>query len=205
MLIGALLRWAHVISGITWIGMLYFFNFVNVPTQGKLDAAAKKAVNPELQPRALWWFRWGAMSTLIFGLTLFWWLYFHSDTVAFGANPTFYEDMDAHKVSGRALWIMWGMTFGLVMWFNVWFVIWPAQKVILGAAKAGTPPPAHLPIRAKMFSRTNTFLSGPMLVCMVMAHNYSTFSWTVFVVTTLAAAIVMHLAVRASNSVGQTI
>src|SRR3990170_8078101 len=66
-----LMRWLHVIAGITWIGHLYFFNFVNVPLQAALDDAGKKAANPKLMPRALWWFRWGAMLTFLFGLILF--------------------------------------------------------------------------------------------------------------------------------------
>src|SRR5262245_4818309 len=102
----SLLRWAHIISGITWIGMLYFFNVVNVPVQGKLDGPTKKVVNPELLPRALWWFRWGAMSTLIFGLALFWWKYMRK---AEGAtfNPMFKESADG-PIADRAWWIMFG-------------------------------------------------------------------------------------------------
>ncbi len=72
-----LMRWLHVIAGITWIGHLYFFNFVNVPLQGALDDAGKKAVNPQMMPRALWWFRWGAMITLLAGLWLFVQIYFY--------------------------------------------------------------------------------------------------------------------------------
>lgn len=194
-LIGGMLRWFHIFSGIVWIGILYFFNFVNVPVQGKLDAAAKKAVNPELMPRALWWFRWGAMSTFLFGLVLFYWKYMR------GANL---RDADG-TLSDRAIWIMFGMTLGIVMWFNVWFVIWPAQKKILGAGKAGQPPPANLPPRAKLFSRINTVLSGPMLGGMVAANNAIPSSTLSLAVVILVSLLVIHLALRASNKVGASI
>ncbi len=82
-------RWLHVMAGITWIGHLYFFNFVNVPLQGALDDAAKKAVNPQLMPRALWWFRWGAMITFLAGLTLFTMLYMYTPGVGFGPSTLF--------------------------------------------------------------------------------------------------------------------
>src|SRR5689334_19474513 len=124
-LINGLVRWAHILSGITWIGLLYFFNLVNVPTQGKLDAPTKKAVNPELQPRALWWFRWGAMSTLIFGLALF---YLKYQTHEPGAKNGLMYDPATGDFSERAKWIFGGMILGIIMWFNVWFVIWPKQR-----------------------------------------------------------------------------
>lgn len=163
--IDVLLRWGHTISGIIWIGHLYFFNLVNVPTQGKLDAETKKKVNPELLPRALFWFRWGAMFTLIFGLLLFWWNYMRG-------TGGYMRDLDG-GLSARALTIMIGMTLALIMWFNVWFVIWPAQKRIIGGLKSGNPAPPELPKRALLFSRINTFLSGPMLFLMFMAPHYS--------------------------------
>src|SRR5437016_3922079 len=111
-----LVRWFHVIAGITWIGHLYFFNFVNVPLQGVLDDAGKKAVNPKLMPRALWWFRWGAMVTFLSGLILFTMIYM-------GANMNGVFRDASGAISDRALWIMIGMTLGTIMWFNVWFVI----------------------------------------------------------------------------------
>jgi uncharacterized membrane protein len=91
------------------------------------------------------------------------------------------------------------------MWFNVWFVIWPAQKLLLGAGKAGTPPPAHLPPRAKLFSRINVVLSGPMLVGMVAANNAIPFKTAPFVIGVLIGLVAIHLAIRASNKVGATI
>ena len=112
-----LFRWMHVIAGITWIGFLYFFNFVNVPLQAALDDATKKAVNPKLMPRTLWWFRWGAMITFIMGLVLFTQIYMYTPGQGFGPTQLF-RGPDGHLTS-RALWILMGMGFGFIMWFNV--------------------------------------------------------------------------------------
>src|SRR3990167_5555341 len=84
-------RWLHVLAGITWIGLLYFFNFVNVPLQGALDDAAKKAVNPQLMPRALFWFRWGAMMTFVFGWVLYALNYMYVPGEGFGPNALFHS------------------------------------------------------------------------------------------------------------------
>jgi uncharacterized membrane protein len=200
-LINGMVRWAHIISGVAWIGLLYFFNLVNVPTQGKLDGPTKKAVNPELQPRALWWFRWGAMSTLVFGLVLFYLKYMIHDAGAKNGNM---YDAEGH-LSDRAIWIMGGMLLGLIMWFNVWFVIWPAQKVILRATKEGQKPPEGLPEKAKLFSRINFVLSGPMLVGMVAANNTMALTWTSGLVSVIVSLLVIHLALRASSKVGSSI
>ena len=195
LLVNGMVRWAHIISGITWIGMLYFFNFVNVATQGKLDGPTKKVVNPELLPRALFWFRWGAMSTFIFGLVLFYLRYMRESNLhdAFG------------NISERAWWIMLGMLLGTIMWFNVWFIIWPAQKIIIRATKEGQKPPEALPPRSKLFSRINTILSAPMLICMVAANNTVPFNTMSVVVTFAIALVVIHLAIRASNTAGSSI
>jgi uncharacterized membrane protein len=193
--IPGLLRWAHVLSGIVWIGMLYFFNLVNVPVQGKLDGPTKKVVNPELLPRALWWFRQGAMATLIFGLLLFYWKYMR------GANL---RDADG-TLSDRAIWIMFGMTLGIIMWFNVWFVIWPAQRTIIRATKEGNKPPEGLPERAKLFSRINFILSGPMLGGMVAANNVMGADWVTVTTVVVVSLLVIHLLLRLSPKVGTTI
>ena len=126
-----LLRWLHIICGIAWIGHLYFFNFVNGPFQGVLPKELKPQVNPLLMPRALWWFRWGAMMTFVFGLALFF--------VKYSWGGLFYDAMGV--VSARAMWIMFGMLFGTMMWFNVWFIIWPAQKKLIRWTKEGQSPP----------------------------------------------------------------
>src|SRR5262245_4139466 len=125
-----LFRWLHVIADITWIGHLYFFNFVNGPLQGKLDGPTKKIVNPQLMPRALWWFRWGAMITFLAGLTLFTMIYMYSPGRGFGPSVNF---SGPDGITSRAVWILMGMTFASIMWFNVWFIIWPAQQKIQAA------------------------------------------------------------------------
>jgi uncharacterized membrane protein len=167
-LVSVLIRFGHIIFGIVWLGHLYFFNLVNVPFQGDLDKELKPKVNPKLLLRAFWWFRWGAMWTLIFGLALFGYKYFH--------QGLFYTE-EGH-VSVRAGWIMFGMLLGIIMWFNVWFVIWPRQKLILGGMAAGTPHPdaAKLAATAGKASRFNTYASGPMLFGMIVPNNYS--GWT---------------------------
>ena len=152
-LVSVLIRFGHIIFGIIWLGHLYFFNLVNVPFQADLDKELKPKVNPKLLLRAFWWFRWGAMYTLLFGLLLF------------------FEQSGG--VSNRALWIMFGGLIGTIMWFNVWFVIWPRQKLILGGLAAGTPHPdaAKLAATAGKASRFNTYASGPMLFAMIVPNN----------------------------------
>src|SRR3954469_1922478 len=112
-------RWFHVMAGITWIGHLYFFNFVNVPLQAVLDDAGKAAANPKLLPRALWWFRWGAMVTFLTGLLLFTLIYMYLPGSGFRPNPIF---SDGGGLTDRAKWILAGGLFGTIMWFNVWFI-----------------------------------------------------------------------------------
>ncbi len=167
-LINVLLRWGHIVFGIIWIGHLYFFNLVNVPLQGDLDKEVKAKVNPGLLLRALYWFRWGAMYTYLFGLALFAYKYFHQGL---------FFDADG-GVSTRAAWILFGSTLGTIMWFNVWFVIWPRQKLILGGMISGTPHPdaAKMGATALKASRFNTYASGPMLFGMVVPNNYA--GWT---------------------------
>jgi len=162
--IDLVLRWGHVMFGIIWLGHLYFFNLVNVPFQGTLDKELKPKVNPGLLLRALWWFRWGAMYTVVFGLALFVFDYQHPGR-AF-RNPE-------GGVTGRAMWIMFGMLLGLIMWVNVWFVIWPRQKRILGGMAAGTPVPDAAKLGAVVMkaSRFNLFASGPMLFAMLGAQH----------------------------------
>lgn len=162
-------RWLHVIAGITWIGHLYFFNFVNGPVQAVLDDPTKKAVNPQLMPRALWWFRWGAMVTLIAGLFLFTMNYMYMPGAGFGPTSNF--SLPGVGLTPRAVWILCGMTLGFIMWFNVWFIIWPAQKAML----TGQVPADQLPAvrkKATLASRVNTYLSGPMLFGMLGANHF---------------------------------
>jgi uncharacterized membrane protein len=196
-----LFRWLHVIAGIVWIGMLYFFNFVNVPLQGLLDDAGKKAVNPKLLPRALWWFRWGAMITFLAGLVLFTMNYMYTPGAGFGPSPLF---SDENGLTSRAVWILMGMLFGTIMWFNVWFIIWPAQKSIL----SGKVPADQLPAvrkRALLFSRINTFLSGPMLFGMLAPAHYGAVNLVSLVAVIAVGAFAAWLAITISGKAGSSV
>ena len=165
-----LLRWIHVIAGIAWIGHLYFFNFVNIPFQGTIGADVKKTVNPQLMPRALWWFRWGAMITFITG-----WLYLLHRMFQLGGVQAFFN------VPYGWLIFMGGI-IGSLMWFNVWFIIWPAQQVVMASAarvKEGgqaIPDAAARGARGGVASRTNTLLSIPMLFFMGAASHFAFFT-----------------------------
>ena len=196
-----LLRWIHILAGIIWIGHLYFFNFVNVPFQAVLEKEIKPRVNPLLLARALWWFRWGAMVTFLVGILLF--------LVKYGiigqSTGLMYDDEG--KLAGRAKWIMWGMLFGTIMWFNVWAIIWPAQKQIITWMKAGQTPPeaAALAKRALFFSRTNTYLSGPMLFCMLAPNNYGAFSLGSLSIVSAISVVTMWGLIKISHKVGQSV
>lgn len=200
--VSLLIRWIHVIAGVTWIGYLYFFNFVNVPLQGALDDATKKAVNPKLLPRALWWFRWGAMITFIAGLVLFTLTYMYTPGQGFGPNNLF-QDFEG-SLTGRATWILIGSLLGTIMWFNVWFIIWPAQKNML-SGKVPQDKLAGTRKRALLASRTNTFLSGPMLFGMLAPAHYGAFSWVSFAVAAALAIIAAWWAIKKSGTAGSSI
>lgn len=232
------LRWAHFVAGITWIGLLYFFNLVNVPVQKALDADTKKKVNPDLLGRALWFFRWGAVVTVLAGLMYFamyilspdvrnantigggnlnvWWIllaWLSYPVVLFIVEFLIIKKVPALIKDGRVFAIVmfilvaivtWGLVkfftaeltvagqsfasnktysigiggaYGIVMMLNVWGIIWPNNKRIL-AATAGTGPAAapELPRQAFIASRTNTWLSLPMLFFMGTSHG----DWVIF-------------------------
>ena len=194
-----IIRWLHVIAGITWIGHLYFFNFVNVPLQGALDDATKKAVNPQLMPRALWWFRWGAMITFLAGLTLFVLTYLYTPGVGFGPTSLL---TDAEGLTDRAKWILLGMLLGTIMWFNVWFIIWPIQKALL----TGKVPADHVGsarTRALLTSRLNSFLSGPMLFGMLAPAHYGAMNGASLLMAVALGALAIWASIRASSKVGK--
>ena len=194
------LRWIHFLAGIIWIGHLYFFNFVNANVAKTDDAETKKKVVPELMPRALWWFRWGAMFTFGSGMVLFLLVYW-GIMMNLSTGATSAED------SGRLWWITLGGLFGTVMWFNVWFVIWPAQRKIIGWVKKVEAPPemAGLVATAGKRSRINTYLSVPLLFFMSAAAHADkvTFSWVLAaVVTALGVGIAMHF-IKLGTKAGQ--
>jgi len=195
------MRWLHVFAGVIWIGHLYFFNFVNVPLQGAIDDATKKSVNPQLLPRALWWFRWGAMITLLAGLVLFVMNYFYQGDGVFGATSLLI-DPTTGRITQRAMWILFGMLLGIVMWFNVWFVIWPAQRSLLtGKVPADRVPSVRK--RALLFSRTNTYLSGPMLFGMLAPAHYGAISPLALLLAIALGVIAIWASIRCSSQVGK--
>jgi uncharacterized membrane protein len=156
-----LVRWLHVISGIMWIGLLYYLNFVQVPTMPKIPEAQRPAVTGHIAPAVLFWFRWGAMSTIIWGIILAWMSGYLVDAIAIGLT----DGVAKHTQIGIGMWL------GTIMWFNVWFVIWPNQKIALGIIQKEGADRAKAGRTAMLFSRTNTMLSIPMLWCMVTAQN----------------------------------
>lgn len=184
-----LLRWIHFIAGITWIGLLYFFNFVNVPFVKTLDAETKKKVIPQLAPRALFWFRWGAMFTFLSGVFyIIWRIFIATNAGLTGTGGLF--------TSTWGQWISFGGLLGTIMWFNVWFIIWPAQKKIILWTKEGQSPPemAGLAKRAYLASRTNTYLSMPMLFGMAAASHFPSFSiWIALMALILGVVLAWHL------------
>jgi uncharacterized membrane protein len=157
-----LLRWIHLLSGVTWIGLLYYFNFVQVPFFAETEAPVRGGAIQKLVPRALWWFRWGAMITFLSGWVYF--LHFWFGKVGFAA--------------GSGAWaILLGALLGTLMWANVWFVIWPNQRIVIqnavdtAAGRPANPAAAPAGARAGLASRTNTLFSIPMLFFMGAASH----------------------------------
>jgi len=218
-----LLRWGHLLAGITWIGLLYFFNLVNVNFMKELDAASKGKVVPNLMPKALWWFRWGAVFTVLFGF-LYYMILLGTEkisgkivgflivwTVAWLVVAALLRMSVAggllkdgrvlavviaalilvvawaaarfmREGSNRTIAIAIGGGMGFVMFMNVWMIIWPLQQKIIAATKAtaetGAPAPADMPKwarRAFLASRTNAWLSVPMLFFMGAASHFPIF------------------------------
>ena len=165
-----LLRWGHFMAGITWIGLLYYFNFVQTEYFKEADATSKSDAIQKLVPKALWWFRWGAMFTLITGLGIF-----------------------AVRGGGMSMDIYVGALLGLFMFLNVWLIIWPNQQIVIASAKqvAGggeaLPEAAGALATAGLASRTNTLFSIPMLFFMgASAHYPHSFSFLAFIVAVAA-------------------
>jgi uncharacterized membrane protein len=156
-------RWMHVFFGIIWIGHLYYFNFVHGGFMADVDAPTKSNAVQKLLPRALWWFRWGAVWTFLTGWT--------------------YLAIRGHLGGAEQFKSAWGMSiltgglFGTFMFLNVWLIIWPNQKIVIAnaqavaAGKAANPDAPNAAARALLASRTNTLFSIPMLFCMEAARH----------------------------------
>jgi uncharacterized membrane protein len=155
-------RWGHFLAGITWIGLLYYFNFVQGAAFAEMDAAHRTGATTKLVPRALWWFRYGALLTVASGILI---LLFQET----------FDDFD----TAYGITIGAGIVFGLIMASNVWFVIWPAQQIVIASAErvaaGGEPDPAAAPAarRGLLASRTNTLFSIPLLFFMGAAQHFA--------------------------------
>jgi uncharacterized membrane protein len=154
-LVNGILQWVHVFFGITWIGLLYYFNFVQTPTMPSIPAELKPGVSKYIAPSALFYFRWGAAFTVLTGLCLAW---------------SYGELVEALTLQPSARLIGIGMWLALIMAFNVWVIIWPAQKKVLGLVPADDAAKAAAGKAALIASRTNVLLSIPMLLAMTNAH-----------------------------------
>ena len=150
------MRWLHVLSGVMWIGLLWYFNFVQIPSMPKIPDEQKPAIGKVIAPAALFWFRWAALATVVTGLLLGW------------MNGYIVHALSLQK-GLHAIGI--GMWLGLVMAFNVWFIIWPNQKKALGMVTVAAEEKAAAARMAMLTSRANTVLSIPMLYCMVAQQN----------------------------------
>jgi uncharacterized membrane protein len=146
------MRWLHVLSGVMWIGLLWYFNFVQTPSMPKIPDEQKPAVSKVIAPTALFWFRWSALATVVTGLLL--------ATMNGYILPALSLQAGTHAI-GIGMWL------GLVMAFNVWFIIWPNQKKALGIVTVSPEEKAAAARKAGLTSRLNTMLSIPMLYCMV--------------------------------------
>lgn len=154
----AIFRYLHVVSGIMWIGLLWYFNFVQIPSMPKIPDEQKSAISKVIAPTALFWFRWAALSTIVTGL------------ITAYLNGYVHEAL-AFKGAAKNLTIGIGMWLGIIMAFNVWFVIWPNQKRALGIVECDPEIRTKSARTAMLISRINTILSIPMLLTMVIAQN----------------------------------
>ena len=156
-----LFRYIHVIVAIMWIGLLWYFNFVQIPNMGKIPDEQKPAIGKVIAPAALFYFRWAAAITVLSGLILAYLNGYLHDAMTL----SIVSEVPKHTAIGIGMWL------GIIMAFNVWFVIWPNQKKALGMVETDPETKAKSAKTAMLFSRTNTLLSLPMLLTMVIAQN----------------------------------
>jgi uncharacterized membrane protein len=155
-----LMRLLHVLSGIMWVGLLWYFNFVQIPSMARIPDEQKPAVSRVIAPTALFWFRWAAVATVVTGLLL-------------AAINAYLVEALTFTGGGKAILIGAGMWLGMVMAANVWLIIWPNQQRALGLVEASPEARKSAARTAMLTSRFNTMLSIPMLYCMVGAQNLS--------------------------------
>jgi uncharacterized membrane protein len=156
-----LFRYLHVIAGIMWVGLLWYLNFVQIPSMSKIPDEQKPAISKVIAPAVLFWFRWAALATIITGLVVATLNGYVHQAMTLGIGSGF----------GKNAAIGIGMWLGIIMAYNVWFVIWPNQKKALGMIECTPEEKAKSARTAMLFSRTNTLLSLPMLLSMVAAQN----------------------------------
>jgi uncharacterized membrane protein len=176
-LLDVLLRYAHIVFGVAWIGLLYYFNFVQTEYVKEADDGAKADVMAKLAPRALWWFRWAALFTFLTGLIMLWWV---SSQQRFN------------------LGIALGALMGTIMMLNVWGIIWPNQKIMIGLTEGDKTVAGP---KAALASRTNTLLSLPMLYFMVASVHgplASGGAWVSVSTTALIIGLVIIVAIEAN-------
>jgi uncharacterized membrane protein len=158
----AVFRWLHVFFGILWIGLLYYFNFVQIRVMPAIPAELKPAVSKYIAPEALFWFRWSALITVIMGLAVAGSRGYLAETLSFGMAGGYSAADKGFTLMGLGMWL------GIIMMINVWAFIWPNQKRALGLVEADADTKAKSARLAMLFSRTNMLLSIPMLVSMTM-------------------------------------
>ena len=160
----AVARWVHVVAGILWIGLLYYFNFVQIRVMPNIPAELKPAVGKHIAPEALFWFRWAALVTVLAGLAVAWLRgheYFH-EVMSFGLAGGLTADQRGFTLMGIGIWL------AIIMFLNVWGIIWPNQKRALGIVAVDDDKKAKAARVAMLASRTNLLLSLPMLTAMAM-------------------------------------
>ena len=154
-------RYTHVLVGIMWIGLLWYFNFVQIPSMSKIPDEQKPAIGKVIAPKALFWFRWAALGTILTGLIVAYLQGYVHQAMILGIG--------SGDPKSTAIGV--GMWLGIIMAYNVWFVIWPNQKKALGIVECDADEKAKSARTAMLFSRANTLLSFPMLLSMVAAQN----------------------------------
>ena len=163
----AVFRWTHVAAGILWIGLLWYFNFVQIRVMPAIPAELKPAVGKHIAPEALFWFRWSALATVVAGLALAFSRghAYAVEVLSFGLVQGLTEDQKGYTLMGIGVWL------AIIMFLNVWGIIWPNQKIALGIKEADADAKAKAGRLAMLGSRTNLLLSIPMLVSMTFHQS----------------------------------